>query len=289
VLDAGQEASLVIAALFGFLAAIANAAQVLLSKDLTRRAPARQLIGVLYLGNALVLAPAAPVVVWRWSPEIVGLHLASVACMVLAAICVWDLLAHGSASGTAVATALSPVPTAVGAALFLPATVSLVQVVVAIATVILVLLSLDGAFGPLGRRGTLARVAGAAVGTGFLTVLSRWLGDLGVGVVQTYVVRTAVAAVIFLLAIPPRAVPTAELPRLFGRSIVVTTYFVFLIVGAQLGNPVVVQMVVATSPLFVLVGEALRGRRRPPLRSVGAGLAVAIGVGLTLGLDAAAL
>ena len=39
------------ALVFGILAALANAGQALLSKDLTARAPARQLIGVLYAGK----------------------------------------------------------------------------------------------------------------------------------------------------------------------------------------------------------------------------------------------
>ena len=66
------------AVLFGLLAAIANAGQALISKELTTRAPARQLIGVLYLGNALVLLPFAPFVTWVWSPTIVGLQVVSV-------------------------------------------------------------------------------------------------------------------------------------------------------------------------------------------------------------------
>ncbi len=271
-----------IAVVCGVLAAGANAAQAMLSKDLTRRAPARQLIGVLYLCNALVLLPAAPFVPWRWSPEIVGLHLLSVGCMIVAALSVWDLLAHGSASATTMATALSPVPTAIGAALLLPGSVTPVQVVVAAVAVLAVVASLDGAFGLLSRRGTLFRVAGAAIGTGLLTVLSRRLGDLGVGVVETYVVRTVLAAGLFVLAIPPRDVPPGELPRLLVRSLAVTTYFVFVIVGAQLGDPVVVQMLVATSPLVVLGAEALLGRRRPPMRSVGGGAAVAVGVAAVL-------
>lgn len=259
-----------------------------MSKELTRRAPARQLIGVLYLGNALVLLPAGPFVSWRWSVEIVVLHLASVACMVLAATCVWDLLVHGSASSTTVATALSPVPTAIGAVLLVPNTVGPAQIAIALVTVVVVLMSLNGAFGTLGRGRALVRVIGAAIGTGLLTVLSRSLGDLGVGVVETYVVRTALAAAVFLSVIPPRDVPMAELPRLLGRSVVVTTYFVFVILGAQLGNPVVVQMLVATSPLFAMAGETLHARRRPTIRSLGGGVAVATGVGLMLGLESIA-
>ncbi len=272
-------------ALFGLLAAVANTAQVVLSKDLTERAPARQLIGVLYLGNAVVLLPASVFVSWRWSPEILVLHLASVACMVLAATCVWDLLAHGSASATAVATALSPIPAAIGSAVLLPQTTGAAQVAVAGATVVAVVLGLDGAFGQLGRRGTVLRITGAALGTGLLTVLSRSLGDLRVGVVETYVVRTGIAACIFLMVIPPRDVPVAEVPRLMGRSVVVTVYFVFVILGAQAGSPVVVQTVIAVSPLMVLSVEAVRERRLPRGRTLGASLAVAAGVGLTLALS----
>ena len=62
------------AAGLAILAAVANAAQALNSKELTGRLPARQLIGVLYLCNALVLLPLAPLVDWRWSPEIVALQ-----------------------------------------------------------------------------------------------------------------------------------------------------------------------------------------------------------------------
>src|SRR5258705_2403082 len=105
------------AVLFGSLAALLNAAQAIISKGLTERAPARQLIGVLYAGNAVVLLPFAPFVAWSWSPTIVGLHLASVALMVFTAICVWDLLEYGAASATTTATAMSPIPAALAVAI----------------------------------------------------------------------------------------------------------------------------------------------------------------------------
>ena len=50
------------AVLFGALAAFANAGQALISKELTLRAPARQLIGPLFLLNALLVLPA----LYRW-------------------------------------------------------------------------------------------------------------------------------------------------------------------------------------------------------------------------------
>lgn len=270
-------------ALFGLLAAIANAGQALISKELTTRAPARQLIGALYVCNALVLLPAAPFATWRWSPEIVGLHLLSVGLMAVTAVCVWDLIDHGAPSATTTATALSPIPAALAAAVLLSGAIRPLQVVAAVIVVGGVLLALGDAFSDLGRRGSVVRIVGAATGSAFLTVVSRLLGDAGSGVVETYVVRTALAAVVFVLVIPPRDVPPAEIPRLFVRSLVVTTYFVLVIMGAQQGSPVVVQTLIATTPLFVLAADALRHRSRPPVRAIFAAAIVVVGVVVTLG------
>lgn len=270
------------AILFGFLAALANAGQALISKDLTARAPARQLIGVLYAGNALVLLPFVPFVDWNLSLLIVGLHLVSVALMVATAICVWDLLDHGTASAMTTATAMSPIPAAFAAALVLPEVIEPLHVVAAVIVAGGVLYALADAFGGLGRWGSAWRIAGAAIGTGFLTVVTRLLGDLDVGLVETYVVRTAIAAVVCIALFRPRDVARGDVPRLLGRSVVVTTYFVFVILGAQSGSPVVVQTLVATTPLFVLAVESVRRRAAPPLRAVVAAVIVLVGVVLIL-------
>lgn len=270
------------AVLFGFLAALANAGQALISKELTYRAPARQLIGVLYAGNALVLLPFAPFVIWVWSPTVIGLHLLSVGLMVVTAICVWDLLDHGAASATTTATAMSPIPAAIAAAVVLPGAIEPIQVVAAGVVVAGVLLALADAFSSLDRWGRTWRILGAATGSGLLTVVSRMLGDEGSGLVETYVVRTTLAAVVCMALFPPRDVAGSDIPRLLVRSVVVTTYFVFVIVGAQTGSPVVVQTMVATTPLFVLAAESIRRGTAPPARAVVAAGIVVVGVSLIL-------
>lgn len=270
------------AILFGLAAALANAGQAVISKELTYRAPARQLIGVLYVGNALVLLPFAPFAAWVWGPTIVALHLVSVGLMVLTAVCVWDLFDAGAASAVTTATAMSPIPAALAAAILLPGAIEPVQIVAAAVVVGGVTLALADAFAGLDRWGRAWRIVGAATGTGLLTVLSRMLGDQGAGVVETYVVRTALAAVVCVALFPPRDVARADIPRLLGRSIVVTLYFVFVILGAQSGSPLVVQTFVATTPLFVLVVESARHRSAPPVRSVAAAVIVLAGVVLIL-------
>lgn len=270
------------AALFGLIAALANAAQSILSKELTTRYPARQLIGPLYGFNALVLVPLVPFSAWIWSPIIVLLHLASVALMVVTAICIWDLLDAGAASAVTTAGALSPVATAVGVAVLVPDAFRPWQALAAAVAVGGVLIALRDAFGTIGRRGRLVRVIGAAAGTGFLTVMTRALGDAGVGVVETYVVRTALAAAIFLAALPPRAIGAGEVPRLFLRAVVVTIYFVALIIGAQVGSPVTVQTIVATTPLLVLGWESWRMGTCPSRHALAGAVIVLVGVTGTL-------
>jgi drug/metabolite transporter (DMT)-like permease len=267
---------------FGILAALANAGQALISKGLATRFPARQLIGPLYLANSLVLLPAAPFVAWTWSGEILMLHAVSVALMVVSAISVWDMFDAGAASAATTALALSPIATTLGAAALAPDSFRPVQVVAAGIVTIGVLIGLRGAFAGIGRFGTGVRVVGVAAGNGLLTVCAHLLGDAGVGVVETYVVRTALAALLFMILIPPRDVPWSEAPRLALRSLVVTVYFVLVILGAQSGSPVVVQTLVATTPLVLLAYEAARDRALPPIRGLAASAIVIIGVAITV-------
>jgi drug/metabolite transporter (DMT)-like permease len=271
-----------VAALLAILATVANAAQALISKGLTTRLPARQLIGVLYVCNALLLLPLAPFVAWRWTPEIVALHAVSVALMAITAISVWDMLDAGAASATTTATALSPIPAVVLTALLVPGTFRPIQALAALVVAGAVLFALSDAFAGLGRRGTWLRVVGAACGTAGLTVVTRLLGDQGVGVVETYVVRTALAALLFIPLFPPRDIPLAATPRLFGRALVVTTYFVLVILAAQAGSPVVVQTCLAATPLLVLAVESWQSRTRPQPRILLAASLVLVGIALSL-------
>lgn len=276
----GPELSL--AATLALLAAVANACQAVISKGLTTSLPARQLIGVLFLGNALVLLPLAPFVDWRWSPTIVVLHLVSVGLMAITAIAVWDMLGAGAASATMTGVALSPIPAAIGAALLVPGTFRPVQALAAVLVTVGVVAALTGAFEGFSRRGTWLRVVGAACGAGLLTVVTRLMGDEGVGVVETYVVRTSVAAVLFIVLFPPRDIPVRAAPRLFGRALIVTSYFVLLILAAQEGSPATVQTCLAATPLLVLAWESWRARRRPPARILAAAVLVMAGVTASL-------
>ena len=271
-----------IAVLFGLFAAITNGAQAVINKGLTARYPARQLIGALYVTNCLILLPFAPFSTWTWSAWIVVLHLVSVALMVITAIAVWDLFDAGAASSTTTASALAPIVAAVAAAIILPGVFRPGQAVAAVVVSGGVIWALQGAFGGMGRSGVLWRTIAAAAGNGLLTIATRMLYDEGVGLVETYVVRTALAAVVCIAMFPPRDIPFRATPRLLFRSLLTTISFVFIILGVQQGSPVVVQTLVATTPLFALGIEAWRSRTMPPRRAVAAALLVVVGVAIVL-------
>jgi drug/metabolite transporter (DMT)-like permease len=277
-----KDENLSLAAILALLATGANAGAAVISKGLTTRLPARQLIGVLYVCNALVLLPAAPFADWRLSPVILAMHLISAGLMTVTAIAVWDLFEAGAASATTTASALSPIPATIGAALLIPGSFRPIQAVAAVVVTAAVLVALTGAFAGLGRRGTWLRVLTAATGNGLLTVVTHLLGDQGVGVVETYVVRTTLAAIVCVALFPPRDIPLRAAPRLLLRALVITTYFVLVILAAQQGSPAVVQTCVAATPLIVIAWESLHLRRRPPMRLLVAAVLVVAGVAASL-------
>lgn len=270
------------AVIFGLLSAVANAIGGELSKGLTLRFPARQLIGPLFLLNALLVVPAAPFVDWTWSGEIVVIHLVSVGLLVMTSLAIWDLYDHGSAAATVTAQSISPLPAAMAVAVLLPGTLEPAQAVAAVVVVLAVLLGLSDSFGALGRRRGMVTVLVAAVGTGLVTVMGRLLADRDVGVVEAYLVRAGLAAIVCTLLVPPRDVPLRALPGMLPRAAFITAHFLLILIGVQDGSPAVVQTAVATAPLWSLGIQAFVTRRPPSLRLIGAAVLATVGVAVIL-------
>lgn len=274
------------AVVLSLLAALALAGSAVLSKQLTLSMPARQLVGPLLLLNALLVAPLAWWGDWASTPQAWALHAVEAVLLVIGSWAVWDLFDHGAASATVTAQSLSPIPAVVAAYVLLPGTAGPVDAAGAAIVVAGVLLALRNAFGALGgirRWGTVALAAGTA---GTMSVTSRLLADLGVGVLPTYFVRTSAAAVVAWAVFWPHDVPFRQVPQLAARAAVVTAHFLAVLGAVRLGSPAVVQAVVATSPLLTLALERAR-RRQAPGRSVLVGTAmVAWGVAVMAFLGA---
>jgi drug/metabolite transporter (DMT)-like permease len=154
--------------------------------------------------------------------------------------------------------------------------------VAAVIVVLAVLLGLSDSFGALSRRRSMVTVLIAAVGTGLVTVVGRLLADQGSGVVETYLVRAGLAAVVCTILVPPRDVPLRALPGMIPRAAFITAHFLFILIGVQTGNPAVVQTAVATAPLFSLGIETAVTGRPPSRRLIAAAVLATIGVAVIL-------
>jgi len=254
----------VIAVILGLLAAVSSAAGQVLTKDFVERLPPRQLIGVLFALNALLVVPGAPFVDWVWSPRILVLHVLSALTLGIGTIFIFDLFVHGTASATTAALALSPIPAALLAAAFGLGTLSPRQGVACAVVLVAVLVALPGAFVAMGRRRAVVAVVAVAVANALVTVLSRLLTDLDVSTVEIYLVRTSACAAAFLVLVPPRGIPFRTTPLLAVRALLISCQFVLIIEAVRRGSPAIVQTMVATAPLVAMAMETARKHDAPP-------------------------
>ena len=261
---------------FGLGAAIANVGVAVLSTQLAAKFPARQLLGPLFLLNCLLVLQFAPFVTWVWTPTVIALHIGTTVALVASSVAIWDMYDHGGAAPTVTAQSVAPLPAAVLAGVLIPGSVGPAQAIAAVVVVAGVLFALRDAFGALGRRRTAVSILIAAIGSGVITVFARLLSDNGAGVVEAYVVRTALAAIVCAFLFPPRDIPWREVPRMTPRALAITIHLVLILMGVQGGNPAVVQTVVATGPLFAFgCDAAVHGRR--PSRGLITGALIAFG------------
>ena len=217
------------------------------------------------------------------SLHVAAVLCASVAVMIVTAVAVFELFAEGSATAVTAGTAVSPLAALLFSALLLPAGAPTAEIVAAAIVASAVLLALTDSFAEL-TRGRAASLLGiSAAGNGLLTVLGKELVDAGAGVVEIYLVRTSIAAIVLTALFPPRDLPMRELPRMAARASAITVSFLLILVGLQRGSATSVQTTVATAPLMLVAAELVVRRRRPSGRVVLASVCALAGVAVVLG------
>ena len=208
---------------------------------------------------------------------------ASVAVMIVTAVAIFELFAEGSATAVTAGTAVSPLAALLFSALLLPAGAPTAEIVAAAIVASAVLFALTDSFAELTRGRATSLLGISAAGNGLLTVLGKELVDAGAGVVEIYVVRTSIAAIVLTALFPPRDLPVRELPRMAARASAITASFLLILVGLQHGSATSVQTTVATAPLMLVAAELVFRRRRPSGRVVLASVCALAGVAVVLG------
>lgn len=261
-------------------ATCAGALGTYLTKSISLRMPVWQAIAPLFAINALLVFPLIPFGgPWQVAnPRVLALHGISILLLCCSTACIFGLITRGRPSAVAVGQALSPASVLIAAPLLLGNPLSAGIVVGVVLLIFGALFPLRRSFDGLRSGSTLLILITLGFMIGLLTVTTAALAGLGVGLPETYVVRTAGAALVYLVVAPPRALRPPDLPPLAVRSFFVTSSFLLTILAIQRGSVITIQSVLATMPLVILLIEWMR-RRQAPERGVLLG-AVVVALGL---------
>jgi drug/metabolite transporter (DMT)-like permease len=192
------------------------------------------------------------------------------------------LITRGRASGVAVGQALSPAATLVAAPLLLGTIVTPITAIAALALMLGALIPLRRSFDGIGSGTVVTLLLTMGLCNGLLGVLTAMLAARGVGLPEMYFVRTALAALVFVIIAPPTAVRPRDLPSLAVRSTFVTASFLLTILAIQRGSVVVIQSILATVSLMVIGIEWSRHRSRPDPAIVTGSMVALVGLLLLL-------
>jgi uncharacterized membrane protein len=267
-------------------ATLTGALGTYLTKSITLRMPVWQAVAPLFAINALLVVPLIPFG-GPWlllNPHVLFLHVVSIALLCGSTACIFGLITRGRPSAVAVGQALSPASVLIAAPLLLGSSLSVPIVVGVVILMFGALIPLRRSFQGLHSLSTVTILVAMGAMVGLLTVATAALAESGVGLPETYVVRTAGASLVYLAIAPPRALHLTDIPPLAVRSFFVTSSFLLTIVAVQRGSVITIQSVLATMPLVVLLIEWIR-RREVPERGVLAGsIVVAVGLFILLRL-----
>jgi drug/metabolite transporter (DMT)-like permease len=261
-------------------ATLTGALGTYLTKSITLRMPVWQAVAPLFAINASLVVPLIPVGgPWLlFDPHVLLLHVVSIALLCGSTACIFGLITRGRPSAVAVGQALSPASVLIAAPLLLGSALSVPIVIGVVILMCGALIPLRRSFQGLHSLSTVAILVAMGVTVGLLTVTTAALAESGVGLTETYIVRTAGASLVYLAIAPPRSLRLTDIPPLAVRSFFVTSSFLLTIVAVQRGSVITIQSVLATMPLVVLLIEWIR-RREVPERGVLAG-AIVVAVGL---------
>lgn len=266
--------------IFGLLAAISTAIGLMLTKSISERMPAWQVVGPLFLLNTLLVLPAIPFgPEWRIpTAQIFVLHALSTVLLIAGAACVFLLITRGRASSVSVGRAVSPVAVLIAGPILLGNIESPAIILGAIIVMMGALLPLRKGFEGISSGATLGILIFLGFAEGTVTVLTAMLSIQGVGLPEIYIVRTLIAGIFFTLLVLPRDLKLSDLKPLTVRAIFVTGGYLFTILGVRDGDVVPVQALWATAPMLVILLEWIRHREKPQLGAMIGSVVVAVGV-----------
>ncbi len=251
--------------IFSLSSALCTAFGTFLTRSLIQKLPAFQIIGPLFILNAIFALPFVAIrqdwiplsSTQLWEITLLG------ALTALGAMFVFVIVKRGSASLAIVGASLSPAMVLLLSVNFLKVSVSSIQFMVVFVLVVATLFPIRKSL--LGVHSTLTFLFMLAQGvnSGVVAILISRLAHAGVGLSQFLFIQQIIAGLIFIVLFWPKDVLLRSYPILAKRAVFMSMGWFLSFVAIHRGSTLVVQSVLSAIPLMIVLMEIVAYKRRP--------------------------
>ena len=250
------------------------------TKGVTTQISFLKSIGPLFLLNALFCLPIA-IAQRDWivfEREILIIHVSGAFFAGITAYLMFAIIARSSASVGVIPQTLAPAVVLILAPIFLTATVTSLQIFFVLLLIGATAYPLRKSVPGLKSAPTLFMTIASGIFSGIVTVNVAMLGERGVNLSETFMVRQLIAGLVFVALFPPTGLNRSDFFKLVRRSSFMAIGWVTSIYAIQNGSVVVAQSILATVSLWVILFEVIANRKAPERSTIGAALVAAAGV-----------
>ena len=251
-----------------------------LTKGITTQISFLKTLGPLFLLNCLFTSPIA-FVQRDWivfEPKIFLLHVSAAIASIIGGYFIFVIIVRSSASISSISSTLSPAVALVLAPIWLGTSVSSLQVLAVIALIAATLYPIRSSIPGLRLGVTIFFTLSAALAAGFVSVNIAVLGEEGVSVSETFIVRQVIAGLFYITIFPPRGLTKNDLLKLMQRASLISVGSIASVYALQGGEIILMVSILATVSLWVLLFESIASRRIPERSTIIAAVIAVVGI-----------
>ena len=251
-----------------------------LTKGITTQISFLKTLGPLFLLNCFFTLPLA-LVQRNWivfEPKIFVLHVSAAVASIIAGYFIFTIIVRSSASISSISSTLSPAVALILAPIWLGTSVKALQVVAVLILIAATLYPIRSSIPGLRLGKTIFFTLSAALTSGYVSINVAMLGNEGVNLSETFIVRQVIAGLFYIIIFPPRGLTKSDLLKLMQRASLISVGSVASVYALQGGEIILMISILATVSLWVLLFESISSKSIPERSTIIAALIAVLGV-----------
>jgi drug/metabolite transporter (DMT)-like permease len=251
-----------------------------LTKGITTKISFLKTLGPLFLLNCFFTLPLA-LIQRDWivfEPKILALHISAAIASIIAGYFIFTIIVRSSASISSISSTLSPAVALILAPIWLGTSVKALQVVAVLVLIAATLYPIRSSIPGLRLGMTIFFTLSAALTSGYVSINVAMLGNEGVNLSETFIVRQVIAGLFYITIFPPRGLTKSDLVKLMQRASLISVGSVASVYALQGGEIILMISILATVSLWVLLFESIASRSIPERSTIIAAVIAVLGV-----------